>query len=176
MSLRASHAIFLFAFAPGLLASAASGCSSPSSGGPSCTTYDPGSIDLQNPKVSFKNDVVIGVFNKSCGLSTSCHGSATSSQQGLFLGDKNKAGADSSAVRTGIVGVKATEIASMPVVTAGDPKTSYLMHKMDGDNCTLNAQCVGGDCQSTMPQGVDLLPPENRDVVRRWIAQGAQDN
>jgi len=151
------------------------GCTS-SSGGVACQAYDPGALDLQNPKVSFKTDVVAGVFNKSCGLSTSCHGSATSSQQGLFLGLKGAAGADASQVRTNILGAKATEITSMPLVTAGDPKTSYLMHKMDGDMCTLNAQCTGGDCQSSMPQGSDILPSVNRDVVRRWIAQGAQDN
>lgn len=160
-----------------IVASASLSCSSPSSSGASCQAYDPGSIDLQNPKVSFKNDVVVGVFNKSCGLSTSCHGSPTSSQQGLFLGAPSAAGSDASKVRANLVGAKATEVSQMPIVTAGDPKNSYIMHKMDGDSCTLTAQCVDTqDCPNSMPSGSDILPAANRDTIRRWIAQGAQDN
>ena len=152
------------------------GGSSGTSGSSGCQAYDPGSIDLQNPKVSFKTDVVAGVFNKSCGLSTSCHGSPTTSQTGLFLGAKDQAGADSSTVQKAIVGVVAQEDATIKIITAGDPKNSYLMHKMDADQCTLNAACTGGDCLSSMPQGSDPLPPASRDVVRRWIAQGALEN
>ena len=147
-----------------------SSSSSGSSGG--CKAYDPGAIDLQNPKVSFKKDVVAGVFNGSCGFS-SCHGSATSPQGGLFLGTQSAQGSDSSTVQKKIVGVPSQELPEMPFITANDPQKSYLMHKMDGDICQF--QCPGG-CFDTMPQGSDLLTTDRRDVVRRWIAQGAQDN
>ena len=156
------------------MSSSSGASSSGASGG--CKAYDPGALDLKAPTVSFKTDVVAGVFNKSCGLSTSCHGSPTASQGGLFLGAKAAAGSDSSAVRTAIVGVASKDLPPMPFVTASDPSKSFLMHKMDGDQCTLNAQCVNADCLQTMPQGSDALPVDRRDVVRRWIAQGAQDN
>ena len=157
-----------------------SACSSPSSsssGTSGCKAYDPGTLDLKTPTISFKTDVVAGVFNKSCGLSTSCHGSATASQGGLFLGGKAQLGSDSSDVRKLIVGVASKDLPTMPFVTAGDPSKSFLLHKMDGDQCQFDAQCTGKDgCLQTMPQGSDALPADRRDIVRRWIAQGAQDN
>jgi len=65
----------------------------------------------------------------------------------------------------------------MPLVTASDPSKSYLMHKLDGDQCQYNAECSGQSCLSLMPSGgTQLLPVATRDVVRRWIAQGAQNN
>ena len=53
--------------------SSSSGASSSGTSGASggCKAYDPGALDLKAPTVSFKTDVVAGVFNKSCGLSTS---------------------------------------------------------------------------------------------------------
>ncbi len=156
--------------------SGSSGSSGGSSGASGCVAYDPGKLDLTTPKVSFKTDVVASVFNKSCGLSTSCHGSPTASQGGLFLGAKDQLGADSSKVHGLVVGVLSKDLATMPFVTASDPSKSFLMHKMDGDQCVFNAQCTGADCQLSMPQGSDILPSPSRDVVRRWIAQGALDN
>jgi hypothetical protein len=157
--------------------SSSSGTTSSSSGtSGGCVAYDPGKLDLTTPVVSFKNDVVAKVFNNSCGLSTSCHGSATASQGGLFLGAKAAAGADSSQVHGLVVGIMSKDLPTMPFVTVNDPSKSFLLHKMDGDECQYNAQCTGGDCQLSMPQGSDILPTTSRDVVRRWIAQGAQDN
>jgi hypothetical protein len=86
----------------------------------------------------------------------------------------------------------------MPLVSPGDPGMSFLMHKMDGDQCTLAAACNAGpygpvyrDCGCTMP----LLPQANvgasalgscasgmqvserdRNRVRAWIEQGAKNN
>jgi hypothetical protein len=82
----------------------------------------------------------------------------------------------------GLVGVKSTEDLSMNLVTAGDPAQSFLMHKMDGDQCTLVSQCMMGNsfrpnCGVFMPyQAPTLLDVPTRDTVRRWIAQGAKDN
>jgi hypothetical protein len=64
----------------------------------------------------------------------------------------------------------------MAYVKAGDPSQSFLMRKMDGDQCVLDAQCAGMTCQTSMPQNLPLLDVAPRDVVRRWIAQGAADN
>jgi hypothetical protein len=58
-------------------------------------------------------------------------------------------------------------------VTPGDPSNSYLMHKLDADQCQFAAQCVAGDCLKPMPYDVGSLTTDKRDLVRRWIAQGA---
>jgi len=50
------------------------------------------------------------------------------------------------------------------------------MRKMDASTCTLDAKCTGGSCGQSMPKGDPPLPIDTRDVVRRWILQGAQDN
>jgi hypothetical protein len=64
----------------------------------------------------------------------------------------------------------------MPYVTAGNPDASFLQKKIDGTHCELAAQCRGGTCGDSMPQGGDLLGEESRLTIRRWIAQGAQNN
>jgi hypothetical protein len=164
------------------LAAALAGCSSSggsssggADGGASCSAYDPGPLVLSAPAVSLKTDVMPGVFAKSCSLSASCHGAPTGSQQGLFLGKPSLAGADSSAVRATLLGAS-TELPTAKLVVPGDPARSYLLGKMDGDQCRFTAACVGGSCGSSMPSGSDVLPAATRDIVRRWIAQGAQDN
>jgi hypothetical protein len=146
----------------------------PADAGPACVAYDAGTFD-RVPPVSLKTDVMQGVFAKSCSLSTSCHGAPTGSQQGLFLGKPSLDGGDSAAVRATLVGAS-TELPGWQVVTPGDPGKSYLMHKIDGDQCLFDTQCTGGSCTGSMPSGSELLPVSRRDVVRLWIAQGAQDN
>ena len=93
---------------------------------------------------------------------------------GLFLG---KAASDAATVYAEIVGKNSSELTSMPFVTAGDPEHSYLMHKMDGDQCQFDTQCVAPSCLDAMPNGATmLLPVTYRDLVRRWIAQGAKND
>jgi hypothetical protein len=135
-----------------------------------CRDYTPpASFDPSTPVVSFQNDVV-PIFNFSCVFS-SCHGSLSGGANGIFLG-----GADAKAVRKNLVDVSAPELPSMVFVKPGDPRNSYLMRKLDGSQCLLDAQCIDGDCGDSMPQNEQTLPIETRDVVRRWIAQGAQEN
>jgi hypothetical protein len=64
----------------------------------------------------------------------------------------------------------------MPYVTPGKPEESYLMHKLDGDQCYFDDQCLGHRCQASMPNLGTSLPVGTRDIVRRWIAQGAMNN
>ena len=135
---------------------------------------DTGPTDLTKPVTTFRANVM-PLFNLSCGFS-SCHGAGKASKGGIFLGSQPAMGSDAAQVHMLIVGAKAGEIPTMPYVTAGDPANSFLMHKMDGDQSTLSSQCVPPGCQETMPQGNDPLPAAQRDVVRRWIAQGALDN
>jgi hypothetical protein len=113
---------------------------------------------LTAPVVSFKKDVM-PVFEHSCGLSGSCHGDTTDvAQRGIFLGcDVNYPSPSTTTctlttdptqqVYAGLVGSAdggadsglyvPLEESCMPFVTAGSPTMSYLMHKMDGDQCIL---------------------------------------
>jgi hypothetical protein len=137
-----------------------------------CMAYmPPPTTDLMTPTVSFKTDVM-PVFTKNCS-SSSCHGIADSPRGDLFLGAQLAKGSDASTVYASLVGKPSSQLAAMPYVTAGDPANSYLMHKLDADQCMFETACVGHDCQQSMPYATSALPVETRDVVRRWIAQGA---
>jgi hypothetical protein len=147
------------------------GC--PSSDDKKCSDYvPPATFDPNTPVVSFRNDVAPKVFNFSCTF-TSCHGTQSGSSNGIYLGGN---GSDPAQVRAGIVDQPAPELPSMAFVKPGDPRNSYLMRKMDGSQCVLNAQCKDGDCLDSMPHNEDTLDEDTRNIVRRWIAQGAQDN
>jgi uncharacterized protein (DUF39 family) len=51
------------------------------------------------------------------------------------------------------------------------------MHKADADQCAFAGECNFPNCGQLMPNGTNIpLPVANRDTVRRWIAQGANDN
>jgi hypothetical protein len=149
------------------------------------------------PIISFRKDV-LPIFQSSCATNgTSCHGGDSAMQPmtvgALILGSVD-GGAPSMSVVAGLVGVGAAEAATtsfmstMNLVTAGDPANSFLMHKMDNDQCTLESQCMAyklayPKCGSLMPNVLDpmkmtavQLPVAQRDIVRAWIKQGAKDN
>jgi hypothetical protein len=145
-----------------------------------CVPYE-SDADLTTPTVSFSNDIV-PIMNFSCGIAGStCHGATNVTlQQRPFLGFFD-GGTDASAVVTGIVGVDSQEAPSVKLVAADNPGESFLMHKMDGDECVFMVQCQATttqypNCGASMPYSSNLLDPATRDTVRRWIAQGAQNN
>lgn len=175
-------------------------CSSSSSGG-GCTegggadggTCTPGSTpaytscaDLTTP-VSFAKDVQ-PTFNMSCGLSTpgTCHAlqqPGNTTPWLIYLGSSpNPSSVDAGQVLDGIVGKPAQEDPSMNVVTAGDPDHSYLMHKLDYDQCQFSEPCnatknpIFLNCGLGMPYQSGILDQDTRDNIRRWIAQGAKNN
>lgn len=158
-----------FLFAAFVAAASFYGCSDgDGDGGGSCKDYEPpASFDAQSPKVSFSKDVM-PIFKQSCAF-TSCHG-LEGSDNGVFLGQ------DQAKVHQGLVDVRASELPTMAFVKAGDPRSSYLMRKIDGSQCVLDAQCVDKKCGESMPRGEGLLPVDTRDTVRRWIAQGAKND
>ena len=168
---------FAFAVLGAAFVACASCSNSSGNNAPVCTAYVvPASTNLQQPVVSFKNDV-LPIAQNSCAFA-SCHGATGGGNNGIYWGSQTQPN-DASAIRKGIVGVKSLENPNMNFVQPGDLANSYVMHKIDGDNCTLAAQCKTGNlgtCGDTMPQGSDLLPVEQRDVFRRWVAQGAPDN
>ncbi len=156
-------------FACVLFIAALTACPGESGNGSSCDDYaPPAGFDAMTPAVSFSKDV-LPIFGQSCAFST-CHGSTIGTANGVFLGK------DAPRVIAALVGVKGDELATMPFVTAGNPRESYLMRKMDGSQCALDARCTGGSCQESMPKNEGVLDISTRDTVRRWIAQGAKND
>ena len=164
------------------------GCSSGSSAADAgvsggCPAYV-SNADLASPATSFSRDVM-PIFTANCAVGgASCHGDpSVVAQERPLLGVE---GSDASvpdaaaAIVAGLVGVKSKEDLSMDLVAPGDPEQSFLMHKMDGDQCRFIAQCmVAGsfrpNCGVFMPyQAPSVIGASERDVVRRWITQGAQ--
>jgi hypothetical protein len=66
----------------------------------------------------------------------------------------------------------------------GDPANSFLMRKVDGCFEGLEASCTvqstesesGHPCGDRMPHSSKTLCEDERDMIRRWIAQGAKNN
>ena len=135
-----------------------------------CSDYTPpASFDALNPTVSFARDVM-PIFGEGCAFA-SCHGSASGNTNGVFLG-----GTDPARVHQAIVDVRSSKLPTMSFVKAGDPRESFLLRKMDGSHCVLDAQCTGNDCGQSMPRNDDTLSLDERDTIRRWIAQGAKND
>ncbi len=141
--------------------------------------------DLSTPTVSFAQDVK-PIFNSSCSISTpgTCHAmqpAGNTTPYLVFLGAPD-GGADPATVLAGIVGKPAAENPDMNIITAGDPEHSYLMHKLDYDECLFATQCdatknpIFTECGVGMPYQSGILDPGTRDNIRRWIAQGAKNN
>ncbi len=125
-------------------------------------------------------------FNTSCALSTpgTCHAlqpAGNSSPWLVYLGNPT-GGVDAGQVLAGLVGRPSAEDPQMDLVAPGDPAHSFLMHKLDGDQCLYAMQCNAANNQIFLNCGVQqpyesgVLDLATRDAIRRWIAQGAKDN
>jgi hypothetical protein len=131
---------------------------------------------------------VLPIFRGSCGLSeTSCHGSQLSSKADLYLGPKPSEPEPDAAARgaiiAGLVNRPSKIAPSINLVTPGAPEQSFLISKLDGTHDSAGLACIpllGADpeqpCGDSMPQGAGLLCKGRRDTVRRWVAQGANDD
>jgi hypothetical protein len=154
-------------------------CNAPTSSNP--TPAYTSCANLTSPTVSFSKDVA-PTFNDSCGVSNACHQPpANPAVANLVLGLPD-GGVSADMVIQSIVGKAALENPNMDIVKAGDPDNSYLMHKMDGDQCLYAATCnktgnpIFNECGVQMPFNSGVLDTPTRDNIRRWIAQGAQNN
>lgn len=160
-------------------------CNAPTTSSPtppyvSCLT---GSA-LQSPSVSFAADIQ-PIFNQSCAISgATCHGSPTTDAKStgqIYLGSVD-GGVAASDILPKIVGQNSPENPQMETIKAGDPSNSYLMHKLDGDQCQYAAACkttqnpLFANCGIQMPFNSGVLDQDSRDKIRRWIAQGAKAN
>ncbi len=169
------------------------GCNSDADEAPivPCELFDYSTFAADAPTVSFTADV-LPIFADGCAF-CDCHARFAAPTQGLYLGPAEqpcdpgdpKRPVDES-TRKRIVEQFLTQasrtVTGLARVKPGAPQESLLLHKLDGthaDGCyqgipTLESlSCRAGDCGERMPRGRDPLPAESRDVLRRWIAQGA---
>lgn len=140
--------------------------------------------ELQSPSVSFASDIQ-PILNQSCAISgATCHGSPTTDPKAtgqIYLGSPD-GGVAASDILPKIVGQPSPENPPMDTIKAGDPANSYLMHKLDGDQCQYAAACkttsnpLFANCGIQMPFNSGTLDQDSRDKIRRWIAQGAKAN
>jgi hypothetical protein len=153
-----------------LLALCLSGCSSEPNliQGPSSSST--------KATVSFKDDV-IPVLRQNCS-STGCHG-AKEFNKGIYIPCCKDT--DNATIYEELK--KDSRLGAGKFVVPGDAKASFLMLKMDNTQGTLDAKCTDPDsvlppknCGESMPQGDGLLPQADRDLVRKWIDQGAKNN
>lgn len=103
--------------------------------------------------VSFEREV-LPIFKQHC---MACH--ITGEEQGgLALAPRLAHGS--------LVGVPSRE-SPLQRVKPGQPDASYLIRKLDGTH-----QEAGGSGVQ-MPMGGAVLDAATRDIIRRWIAEGA---
>jgi hypothetical protein len=152
------------------------------------------------PMVSLKNDLLAdisadkpfgGTFRRACALS-SCH-DEQNPIAGLFIAPPAKNAmtdmpimitTDQIARFLGTTdGVMRMSVAApmIPIVDPRKPWNSFLMRKLDNCFTGIESQCTtpvpaGPPCGESMPASSELLKADERDLVRRWIFQGAQNN
>lgn len=163
------------------MALAASGCGDDSdtgSGTPAGSCFDYDAFNAGSPAVTFRADV-LPLFQRSCSTSaTSCHGSEAGTSDRQYLGPQLGTMATEEQIAKIMaqnVGVPSKKEPGLSRVAKGDPANSFLMHKMDEPLCEDLTCAADKSCGSAMPLG-QTLEQGDRDVVRRWIAQGAQNN
>jgi hypothetical protein len=146
-----------------------------------CFDYNDFRADF--PLVSFSKEV-LPLFRRSCGLSASCHQSLSAPLPAQhFLGpnisDPDPDMPTIQKILDGVVGKSSVQEKTMQVIAPGNAKQSYLMYKVDGVTCNL-LTCLDqlpDKCGKRMPQDAKTpLAAEERDLIRRWIAQGAKNN
>ncbi len=152
--------------------------------------------DCASAPVSFQTDVM-AIFSANCSTSGVCHGQmGNAGVENLYLGLSEAEGTNGppvvAGVYAGLVGVKSAEDPSMNLVTAGDLESSYLWHKVSGDQNT-DPTVVSGceptaagaspctDCVAGAPCGVQMpfantLEPSDACAIQNWITRGAKNN
>lgn len=100
------------------------------------------------------------ILSTNCALS-GCHAGA-SPAMGMNLGGGQ--------AYANTVGIAAQEVPGMSRIAPGNPDQSYLVHKIQGTQAT-----VQGSGQR-MPLGAAPLTAAQIETIRRWITAGAPDN
>ncbi len=149
-----------------------------------CPAFDYSSFEVAADSVSFSADV-LPILTNNC-TEIGCHGSLLTPASGLYLGPNPSAPTKLGepafpadlVTREDIVNsyllAPARVTRDRPRVMAGDPDQSLLMHKLDGSHACIKIACLENDCGQRMPRGKAQLSAADRDIIRNWIAQGAQ--
>jgi hypothetical protein len=121
-----------------------------------CEHADP--LDEGGQDATFSS-IQAGVFNTNCAVS-GCHdGSGSNLPGSLDLRDGQ--------AYANLVGVTSLERPALARVEPSDPDDSYLVRKIEG----------GPDISgSRMPLGRPALAQVQIDLIREWIAEGAEEN
>jgi hypothetical protein len=157
------------------------GCGSESDDGDGTSggCFDYSTFTADEPVTELRADA-LPILQTSCGIAGgTCHGIPNNDLPGQhYLGE----GITVTMTDDQIAEILAQNVnqasvkgGSMRLIVPGDPENSFVMAKVDG-LCGGNLECTGGDCGDPMPQTGGALSAANKDVLRRWIAQGAQDN
>lgn len=147
---------------------------------PKCpVAFDP--MIAERPEVSFAKDVY-PTLQRNCS-DFACHGTEPGKGAGLYLGAQPPAKVDASEIHALLVGVPSRTAPSVALVEPFDPELSFFLLKMEGCQSSLELDCVpqegatsGDACGDKMPQGGRPICDQDRELLRTWIAQGAQDN
>ena len=115
----------------------------------------PGGAGTPPPLTADFSSIQANVFSQIC---IRCHIGA-GAPEGLQL--------DAAHSYALLVGVPSTEQPTVLRVKAGDPDNSYIIQKLEGAPTITGAQ---------MPFGEPPLPQATIDVIRQWIANGAQND
>ncbi len=155
------------------------GSSSGTGGGPPVVEcpVPPDQFDAAGPSPSFADDVH-PILLRSCAL-VLCHTDWEDPPQGLIFGSADQP--STPALRQDVADQllsPAAEAPGLQRVEPGDPTRSYLMLKMDGCQNSSGLACIGTTlpdkpCGDSMPQMLPPRPARERDLIRRWIADGA---
>jgi len=121
-----------------------------------CEHADP--LDEGNQEATLTS-IQTSIFNTNCALS-GCHVGGSAVLPGSM--DLRSGQAFSN-----IVGVASEQRPALNRVEPGDPDASYLVRKIEGGPDVMG---------SRMPSGRPNLSAAQIDLVREWIADGAEDN
>jgi hypothetical protein len=159
------------------------------------TCTEPAAIDLTMPVTSFRTHV-LPIVRATCN-SITCHGVAPAMATavypgaGLYLGPDNTMPAPDEATISSIVlelHAQSTTAPAVKVVEPGNEAASFLVAKLHGCQNARGLACTQqsaalirckesacGDQMVPLDQPVQLTA-DQKNVFRRWIAQGALDN
>lgn len=129
---------------------------------------------------SFREHILPSI-QSSC-LGNSCHGSPQRSEADLYLGKRASnpmTRLEISDIVARLVDQPSQTAPEVMLVAPGDAANSFLMHKLDNTHRAQGFVCQGGGehpCGDSMPESGEILCENDRNAVRAWINQGAQDN
>jgi hypothetical protein len=140
------------------------------------------------PAATFKADV-LPILRASCSDTMSCHGSQNNPDPTQhFYGTPESQGAMTAAqiqaIFAGAVNQASIDEPDMDVIKAGDPAHSFMTYKLDATSavdcsaltCNAAMACGSPMPMSATPMSATPLSLASRDVIRRWIAQGARND